>query len=350
LLIKKYVRRNAKLFRRTFPERFDCVKRAPVFVILLSLLCLTGPSALRAETPVNTSPVSKRITSVKTYDELVTAIRGARAESQTRVEKAVEQEKVRESWEIGKLIDAHVLQHKERAGYAQQVLPKLAKDLGMDRSELYRMLEFYRSYPTVVPARQLTWSHYEALLAVNDAKERDSLAEKAVKEKWTRDQMREEVKALTHKQEPAETKAEETLKPSPLGQPGTYKIILSKNGSSEGELALDLGFSVHFRLSEVVQDLSEFKEGDLVAFEEKEIQLLGKPRGTNPDDLLYTYKARVLRVLDGDTIEAVIDLGFGITITQTLRLRGIDCPELVSKEGKEAKAFVEAVSNPCPKY
>jgi len=155
-----------------------------------------------------------------------------------------------------------------------------------------------------------------------------------------------EVKAPAPKEKPAETKAVETLKPSPLGQPGTYKIILAKTGPYEGELALDLGFSVYFRLSEVAEDLSEFKEGELVAFEEKEIQLLGKPRGANSEDLLYTYKARVVRVLDGDTLEAGVDLGFGITTTQTLRLRGIDCPELVTKEGKEAKAFVEGLLKP----
>ncbi len=34
------------------------------------------------------------------------------------------------------------------------------------------------------------------------------------------------------------------------------------------------------------------------------------------------------RVLDGDTIEVEIDLGFEVTITQTLRLVGIDTPEI----------------------
>lgn len=284
---------------------------------------------------------SASVSHVGTYDELLTAIRKAKAGSQARVEKAVEQERVREAWEIGRLIDEHVLQHKERADYAEQVISRLSSDLGLSDRELYYNLRFYRLYPILPHASKLSWSEYRELLSVNDAKERDALAEKAEKEKWTRDQMREEVKAVTQKEKPAETKPEETLKPSPLGQPGTYKIILAKTGPYEGELALDLGFSIYFRLSEVAEDLSEFKEGELVLFEEKEIQLLGKPRAADLENLLYTYNARVFRVLDGDTVEAVVDLGFGITTTQTLRLRGIDCPELVSKEGKEAKAFVE---------
>ena len=40
---------------------------------------------------------------VATYDQLVRAIRQVRAASRTRIEQAVEQEKVREAWETGKL-------------------------------------------------------------------------------------------------------------------------------------------------------------------------------------------------------------------------------------------------------
>ncbi|HPW65138.1 MAG TPA: thermonuclease family protein, partial [Candidatus Omnitrophota bacterium] len=55
----------------------------------------------------------------------------------------------------------------------------------------------------------------------------------------------------------------------------------------------------------------------------------------------YTYRAWIVRVLDGDTVKAVIDLGFGVRSTQVLRLRGIDAPELVSADGKKAKEFLE---------
>jgi endonuclease YncB( thermonuclease family) len=344
-------------------ERFDGVKRTAFCVLILTFLLLTPP-VLRAETPKDApAPVSGKqarlsddsgqsstMAAVTTYDQLVAAVRKARSASQARVEKAVEQERVREAWEIGQLIDAHVLQHKERADYGKQVLKRLADDLGMSETELRYMLQFARTYPIHRPADELSWSQYQSLLAVNDPEERKTLAAKAVKEKWNRDKTREEVKKVKARKGtgslaggtvPVSLEEPETLKPLPLGQPGTYRIILAQAGSYAGELALDLGFSVSFRLSEIAEDLSPFHEGDLVSFEDKEMQLLGKPRGTHIEDLLYTYKARVLRVLDGDTLEAVIDLGFGVATTQTLRLRGIDCPELVSKDGKEAKEFVE---------
>lgn len=42
---------------------------------------------------------------------------------------------------------------------------------------------------------------------------------------------------------------------------------------------------------------------------------------------MYQYKASVVNVVDGDTIDLDIDLGFRITIRQRCRLRGVNCPE-----------------------
>ena len=43
---------------------------------------------------------------------------------------------------------------------------------------------------------------------------------------------------------------------------------------------------------------------------------------------LYTYKANIVRVIDGDTVVADIDLGFDVWLRKEhLRLVGIDAPE-----------------------
>lgn len=56
-----------------------------------------------------------------------------------------------------------------------------------------------------------------------------------------------------------------------------------------------------------------------------------------PDCGLYLYRAEIVRVIDGDTIVADIDLGFRTWLRdEHLRLYGIDTPELRSDEGKEA--------------
>ena len=41
----------------------------------------------------------------------------------------------------------------------------------------------------------------------------------------------------------------------------------------------------------------------------------------------YHYEADLVRVIDGDTVVLVIDLGFHVSVTQTVRLSGIDTPE-----------------------
>jgi micrococcal nuclease len=43
---------------------------------------------------------------------------------------------------------------------------------------------------------------------------------------------------------------------------------------------------------------------------------------------MYEYKARVIRVVDGDTVDVDIDLGFGIWLNnERVRIMGIDTPE-----------------------
>jgi micrococcal nuclease len=59
---------------------------------------------------------------------------------------------------------------------------------------------------------------------------------------------------------------------------------------------------------------------------------------------MYEYKALVARVVDADTIDVIIDLGFGVHKTERLRIAGIDAAEVRGPEkviGKQAKAFVE---------
>ena len=59
---------------------------------------------------------------------------------------------------------------------------------------------------------------------------------------------------------------------------------------------------------------------------------------------MYEYKAKCLRVIDGDSLAVYISLGFDCYIEKHLRLLGIDCPETRGKEkekGKKAKQFVE---------
>jgi len=59
---------------------------------------------------------------------------------------------------------------------------------------------------------------------------------------------------------------------------------------------------------------------------------------------MYQYRATVQRVVDGDTVYVTVDLGFFLTATMNLRLRGVNTPELRGPQrprGLEVKAFVQ---------
>lgn len=64
---------------------------------------------------------------------------------------------------------------------------------------------------------------------------------------------------------------------------------------------------------------------------------------------MYHYKAHLERVVDGDTIDFLIDLGFDMHIRERVRLKGIDTPEIRTKdlhekeEGMRAKDYVESL-------
>lgn len=53
---------------------------------------------------------------------------------------------------------------------------------------------------------------------------------------------------------------------------------------------------------------------------------------------MYEYRAQILRVVDGDTVHARVDLGFDVRFDMKLRLAGINAPEMKTPEGPPAKA------------
>jgi micrococcal nuclease len=57
---------------------------------------------------------------------------------------------------------------------------------------------------------------------------------------------------------------------------------------------------------------------------------------------MYTYKAEVIRVIDGDTVVLNIDLGFKIHHITPCRLAGINAPEMNAKDEKVRAAAVQS--------
>lgn len=60
----------------------------------------------------------------------------------------------------------------------------------------------------------------------------------------------------------------------------------------------------------------------------------------------YLYKAKIVGVVDGDTVDAIVDLGFTVSVFIRFRLNGINTPETNDSDpvkralGVKAKEFV----------
>lgn len=58
---------------------------------------------------------------------------------------------------------------------------------------------------------------------------------------------------------------------------------------------------------------------------------------------LYTYKATCTNVVDGDTIDILIDYGFDTYAKRRVRLLGVDTPERGQDKFKEATAAFDEI-------
>jgi len=110
--------------------------------------------------------------------------------------------------------------------------------------------------------------------------------------------------------------------------------------AAPSDSVIDLGFKVAREAD--VKLLSSLKDGDIIESRPKDdAYKFYKVDRTAKD--LFTCAAYIEKVIDGDTFNVWIDLGFNTWIGETLRLRGLDCPEVGTKEGDEAKVFVQSL-------
>ena len=320
---------------------------------------------------------SLKMLSVSTYAALRKKVEETLLLGQQRIEEA----KVLTYWKTGQLIDQHIRDHtpegKERAAYNTQVVEKLTEDLKISDTVLYRCVRFAQQFKKVA-ARPLSWAHYRALIAVPDKTRRLSLVDRATKGEWSSRDLEIEIRNLLWSERVAASagKAPSLLPVPVLGPFYAYQVIAPETIHSRAtEPLLDVGFSHMIKLgrfrsaralkssADGTWDMShkctsrKFPAGTIVtsikdskdrySLEKTRSLDLSRPGLGQGDELLYTYKAFVMRVIDGDTLKLEIDTGFDEQCHETIRLRGIDCPELDTPEGQAAKCFVERELGAC---
>ncbi|MBI4626536.1 MAG: hypothetical protein HY736_25370 [Verrucomicrobia bacterium] len=86
---------------------------------------------------------------------------------------------------------------REFAGYAERVIPRLAKRFRINERVLYRCAQFHRRFPILNHRSELVWSHYRLLCQVDDDKQCAALTAQAEKRGWTRPELEIRVRQLS---------------------------------------------------------------------------------------------------------------------------------------------------------
>ncbi len=261
-------------------------------------------------------------------------------------------------FEIGKKIIEVEQQGRLRAEYGAHLIDNLSRDLsqqlgkGFSRTNLCLMRKFYLKHKDIGPSFSLPWSQHCILLRIeNDGKRQDY--EKIASEQHL---SKNRLSTILNKELKTFEKYSQAVQfdvgmirerpqltgpvlPVSTGRLQIFRVIELRNVPvGEGVLVLDLGFNV--RTQVLAPNGLDVDIGDIIEVNINESGVIIE-RSSIRGSQLFSFKAFVERVVDGDTLTVNIDAGFGVWIRQNLRLRHINCAEIKTAEGLAARAFVE---------
>lgn len=232
-------------------------------------------------------------------------------------------------WNIGKRVVEIEQDGDIHAHYGEGLLQRVSDELrakygkGFSVGNIQNMRRFFLAYPKYQTSDKLTWSQYVELLPVADKRKRARLEERAKRQKMTAREVRVAAAKIGEGRgnEASEGKALPPLKRPVVLTFNTYKkvkpeILKLLSSPAAGAIFVDCGFYVY---REVPETATGF-------------EIAARP--------FYVYRAAVERVIDGDTLKVLIDVGFGATVRESLRLRGVNTPEVGTPEGEAAKKYV----------
>ncbi len=252
------------------------------------------------------------------------------------------------NWRIGERIVEIEQDGKARAAYGTRLIYRIAADLtarlgaGFSQMNVLYMRQYYTEYQIPSPGGELSWSHYKALMSLKSKEDRALLEQRAIAEKLSKTALweltRQMNRTLSDDDEGVPVRA---LRPR-KGELNIVKLVEVVEGLSTLMMA-DCGFRVLALLPR--RRPRKLREGEYLQVsgpsEELSTRRIECAAGER-----YCYQGHLQRVVDGDTVEAVLDLALGGATLQRLRLRGVDAPELGTPEGEAAKQALMGVCRP----
>jgi len=185
-----------------------------------------------------------QVLSAARYGRLVKDIRRIMEEGKQRAVQTATKELVRTKWNVGRRICQEGL--TDNAGYNVTILKDVAKELGMDYSNLARCVQFFQAYEIAPGSDFISWSHYKYLIPLQN-EERQWYARLVETKKMDRLRLANAIKEDQYsksRQEPIEPKARAKLK-RPTEPTYVYKAVVDRVVDADTLLLrLDLGFQV----------------------------------------------------------------------------------------------------------
>lgn len=158
------------------------------------------------------TPTNKQIEAVDGYNEILRDIRSLLEKATYQAYKAVDNLRVQTYWQVGERIVRAELEHKERADYGENVIERLSIDLGFQKRDIYRMVQFYKTYPIVTSLMsQLSWTHYTILITIDDEEERRFYELQTIQNSWSVRQLKNQIKGNLYQRTLKEKKFTTTI-------------------------------------------------------------------------------------------------------------------------------------------
>ncbi|WP_167492204.1 DUF1016 N-terminal domain-containing protein [Leptospira koniambonensis] len=295
----------------------------------------------------------------KSYQSLLTDVARIYEDFQSSANSDWNKSSLLGNWKIGQRIVEVEQGSRERAGYGDRILKQLSQDLnrrfgkGFSDRNLRYMRRFYQFYKLSMINPELSWTHYRVLLLVEDPKKRRILETEAIRKGWSHRDLLLKAQAYVKRSSSSSSlfdsdlamENEIVLLKRPILQLYTYRVAQNFSSNMERSVPyLDLGFDV--KVEQLLGGSSEFSVGSIVSV--KKVKRRYSFEKISGNKSLFTFKAFLEKVIDGDTLSVNIDLGFHVFIRQRLRLRALDAPELGTKKGIACKKFVESQLRDCP--
>lgn len=133
------------------------------------------------------------------YQSVAEILRAAR----TNAYRAVNFAMVEAYWNVGRMIVEEEQRGEERAGYGAQLIQRLSERLGTEFGRgfsvqsLWNMRQLYQCFPILSAVRrELTWSHYKALIRVESEAARAYYLTETADQNWSTRALERQINSL----------------------------------------------------------------------------------------------------------------------------------------------------------